>query len=447
MKLKGFRPSAKALMTTAALALLCLVHDTLLVEASGIFASSQLFYGLAGLWLVILFIDVLVSKKPPEIEVLRRLPSNISVNATVKVELDIINHNKQPCQVAIADLQPETWEHSLENPIMIALEPESSRTFTYQTTPRKRGLFTLYGTQCRVTSEFGFWQMDWVYSLETETKVYPDFRMLHDLSGLQGSATLRQEGIRKYQKRGAGMDFKQLRDYREGESLRQVDWRATSRFNKLISREFQDEKNQSVVIMLDAGQRMMVQDAKLNYFDYALNTLIALSHTILKNGDELSLLSFGQSNRWLGKVKGVANISQVLNHFFDLHPRSIASDYLRAASELMEKCPKRSLVILVSSLRDEDFDDLLLAVQLLQKKHLVAVASIEDELIQQINQTEIETKDDAGTWLATQDLQGRIAKNRKALESRGVICISAPAANITPSTINTYLKVKKAGAL
>lgn len=466
MKLKGFRPSTKALYAALALALLSLAHDVLLPESARLTTGLRFMWITGSLFLLALIYDFWLSRRPPNINITRNIPNNVSVNVAIEISLNVVNsdpsqqdqtavesdnvenvENKAAgYEIAFADLQPESWEHnSLPRPVI--LKPGSSSHVTYETTPRKRGSFLLHGTQCRVTSHFGLWQLDWIYDLPSEVRVYPDFRMLHDLSGLNGSATLRQEGLRKYHRRGAGMDFKQLRDYRDGESLRQVDWRATSRFNKLIAREFQDEKNQSVVIMLDAGQRMMVQDAQLNYFDYALNTLIALSHTVLKNGDELSLLSFGQSTRWLGKVKGVNNTSQVLNHFFDLHPQSIASDYLLAATRLMEKCPKRSLVILVSCLRDEDFEDLLLAVKLLQKNHLVAVASIEDGLFEQVNQHSVESMEDAGAWLATQDFVDRIEKNRKKLEARGVICISSPAANITPSAINTYLKVKRSGAL
>lgn len=446
MKLTGFKPTLKLLVTLLILAILCLSYDALLPQQSQPVSGLQWTAILVSLTLVVSLWDAWRAGFRPNLKISRTLKSNLSVNNPVAITLTIHNDSNRHIRLALADLLPPSWAHDVSR-AEHSISAQSEHEIQYQTTPGLRGLFSLPGIECRVRSDLGLWHFDWLYSLPAEVRVYPDFRMLHDLSGLKGSAVLNQTGIRQFHKRGSGMDFKQLRDYRTGESLRQVDWRATSRFNKLISREFQDEKNQSVVIMLDAGQRMMVQDNELQYFDHALNTLIALSHTILKNGDELSLMSFGQSNRWLGKVKGVEAISQVLNHFFDLHPQSVASDYLQAASQLIEKCPKRSLVMLVSCLRDEDFSDLLLAVKLLQKHHLVVVASIQDSLFDEVNQQPIDTRLSAGTWLAAQDLTGRIARNQKALEASGAICISAKATGITPSTINTYLKVKKAGIL
>ena len=446
MKLNGIRPAPKLLFSLGGGALLCLIYDVIWTTPDKPLSSIALLVTAALSLLALMVTDVLLSKRPPLVKLSRNILSNLSVNSPTTVTLSLDNQGKVPLQLTLADMQPESWEHST-NTESLYLPPNTTLDVRYNTTPRRRGEFTLKTCECRLMSTLGLWQIDWLISVESTVKVYPDFRMLRDLSGLQGSATLSQEGLRQYQQRGAGMDFKELRDYRAGEPLRQIDWHASSRFNKLISREFQDEKNQPIVLMLDAGQRMMTQDSELRYFDHALNTLIALSHTVLKNGDELSLMSFGQQLRWLNKVKGIANMSRVLNHFFDLQPQNIASDYLQAAQQLMLKCPKRSLVILVTCLRDENFDELLQAVQLMQKRHLVVVASIREKVFEDIAREPVKSHQQATTWLASEDVTARIVNNQKALQAHGVLCISADSHSITPSTINTYLKVKRAGAL
>ncbi len=403
------------------------------------------------LWVFLLIvlwvaIDLFASRTPPAIAIRRDIPDNLSVFEQLNVSFAIANRAKQSLQVDVADMFPEHWQVSTSC-FECALAGDEVAKFEFQIKPLKRGPAVIPGTELRTLSVLGGWQISWFREYLTEHKVFPNFSAISDLAGLQGSVNLTQAGLKKFNRRGSGMDFLQLRDYREGDSLRQIDWRATSRFNKLISREFQEEKNQHIIIMLDSGRRMCVQDDELSYFDHALNSIIMLSYTALKNGDNLSLQSFGTESRWLSQVKGAQNVSHVLNHFYDLYPQKIASDYLAAAQELIVKQPKRALILLVSCLRDEDFEDLLIAVKLLQAKHLVAVISISEPIYQTVSEQKVDGFQSALNYAASEKLHQSIEKNIQRLKQQGVICLQAPAKNLTPSVINTYLSVKKAGLL
>lgn len=395
---------------------------------------------------VLALFDLLVSRHPPQLAIKREIPANLSVHAQQTVSVAFANRGYSRLKIECVEHLPEHWLSDMPSHIC-ELDPEQIAEFEYRITPTRRGLSTILATEARVSSSLGLWQMSWWIDHVSEHKVFPNFTAISDLAGLQGSVNLAQAGLKKYNMRGSGMDFLQLRDYREGESIKQIDWRATSRFNKLISREFQEEKNQNVIIMLDSGRRMRVQDDELSYFDHALNSLIMLSYTALKNGDNLSLQSFGSESRWLSHIKGAQNVSKVLNHFYDLYPQKIASDYLAAAQELLVKQPKRALILMVSCLRDEDFDDLLQAVKLLKAKHLVAVISIDEPIYQQIAEHPVEDFTQALTFASAHKLKRSIDMNIQRLKQQGIICINAPANHLTPSVLNTYLSVKKAGLL
>jgi uncharacterized protein (DUF58 family) len=172
-----------------------------------------------------------------------------------------------------------------------------------------------------------------------------------------------------------------------------------------------------------------------------------LSFTALKNGDNLSIQSFGSESRWLNQVRGAQNVSRVMHHFYDLYPEKIVSDYLGAAQELMQKHPKRSLVLLVTCLRDEDFEDLLISAKLLQEKHLVAVISIQEPIYEGIKSKQIEAFEEALDYASATILQRSIDTNIKRLKHQGVICIQTKASGLTASLINSYLSIKKAGLL
>jgi uncharacterized protein (DUF58 family) len=442
---KGFRPSKKLL---SCLLLACFL-SLLLPFIGHIFNLPEidfLVYLFAAFFVLTVTVDWLLSFHRPLLTTHRNINQNLSVNIEQTVTLQVLNNGNKNYLVNIEDHIPGDWillTNSVYHPVLA----NQILDIEYQTKPTIRGLAELTNTELRVTSRLGFWQFSWLDENKSQVKVYPNFSAISDMAGLNGSVNLTQAGLKKFNLRGSGMDFRQLREYRQGESLKQIDWRATSRFNKLISREFQEEKNQNLVIMLDAGQRMCVSDESMTYFDHALNSLILLSHTALKNGDNLSIQSFGAETRWLGQIKGAQNISKILHHFYDLYPQKTASDYLRSAQDLLNKQPKRALILLVSCLRDEDFSDLLDAVRLLQKKHLVAVMSISEPIYQSILNKQVEGFEDALLFASTQILEQSIARNLKRLKKQGVICIHAPVNQLTSNVINTYLSVKNAGLL
>jgi uncharacterized protein (DUF58 family) len=396
--------------------------------------------------LLISAVDYLFSRIQPKLSAERTSPNNLSIYVEQLISLKVSNHAVRAYEFELEEHIPNTWS-LVRKPEHCLLQAGQDITLSYKVLPQKRGLAEILASEFRIRSQLGYWQFNWLIENKQEIKVYPNFSVLSDMAGLNGSVNLSQAGLKKINLRGSGMDFRQLREYREGESLKQIDWRATSRFNKLISKEFQEEKNQHVIIMLDAGRRMLVQDEHMSYFDHALNSLILLAHTALKNGDRLSFQSFGSDTRWLGNMKGIQSVSKIMHHFYDLYPHKIASDYLQAAENLLSKQPKRSLILLVSCLRDEDFSDLFAAVKLLQRVHLVAIITITEPIYQQINDQEIKDFEQALLYSSAQLLRRSINNNIQRLKKSGVICISCPAEQLNANIINTYLGVKRAGLL
>ncbi|MGK0370471.1 MAG: hypothetical protein ACJAW1_000712 [Glaciecola sp.] len=445
MKLVSIRPSVQ-LLALSAVVLLCAILlpyiDVIVLTQYWLYMP---YFGLGGL---ILFcsLDLIVSKKPPSLSISRQLPDILSLYQTTSIKLAISNNSDEAVVFDWIEKLPNDWSYTPYNTRTL-LEANNTQEHHYEVTANKRGPASIEGTFFRVRSFLSLWQVCWFHEDKTEHKVYPNFTAISDLTGLNGSVNVKQMGLKKYNMRGSGMDFMQLRDYREGDTLRQIDWRASSRFNKLISKEFQEEKNQHIMIMLDAGRRMRVQDDELSYFEHALNALIMLSFTALKNGDNLSIQSFGSESRWLNQVRGAQNVSRVMHHFYDLYPEKIVSDYLGAAQELMQKHPKRSLVLLVTCLRDEDFEDLLISAKLLQEKNLVAVISIQEPIYEGIKSKQIEAFEEALDYASATILQRSIDTNIKRLKHQGVICIQTKASGLTASLINSYLSIKKAGLL
>src|SRR5690606_26842305 len=165
-------------------------------------------------------------------------------------------------------------------------------------------------------------------------KVYPDFMAIAAYTILATDNHTSQMGIKKKPRRGTGLEFQQLREYRRGDSLRQLDWKATARRQQLISREYQDERDQQIVLLIDSGRRMRTRDDELSHFDHALNAVLLVSYIALRQGDSVSVMSFGENHRWLPPQKGAGQIKNLLNGMYDLQAENCAPDYTKAAEKL-----------------------------------------------------------------------------------------------------------------
>lgn len=441
----NLRPS---LFSVYLLLLACVACSILALAASwGVVSeafTNELFQ-FAGLSLLcLLLFDGLLAFRKPELHIERQLPNKLSLLEKQQVSLKIHNKNKRSLRLELDEFAPALLKVS-QLPIKLKLPPLQHLQVKYWLVPIFRGKACYSQLAYWLNSPLGLWQVKHYHALHSEVKVYPNFRQVSQQQ-LQG-VPLPVVGTKQFSKRGEGMEFMQLREYRAGDALRQVDWKATSRRQKMISREYEEEKNQHVLILLDSGRRMQLQMDELSHFDHALNALILLAHTALKGGDVLSVMSFAQELRWLPSLRGASQINRLLNQFYDLQTDSCASDYLRAATELMEKQHKRALILLVTSLKDEDSQDLVPALSLLQKKHLVALINIREQALDEIDKEPIKDLDSALCYAASQELKEARNKHMAQLRDQGILVVDSSAAQLSSNMINTYLQVKKSGLL
>ena len=401
---------------------------------------------LLGASLVLAALDFLLSRNLAPIILERHLPGNLAVNKWTPVKLCISHHFSTPTEIHIFDGVDATVE--TENlPLRIELQPHQTSTIEYHLRPLVRGALRLNKAHIEFNSPFRLWNIRYWSGTETQAKVYPDFVAIANYAILATENHTSQMGIRKKQRRGEGMEFHQLREYRQGDSLRQLDWKATSRRQKLIARDYQDERDQQIVLMIDSGRRMRAKDDGLNHFDHALNALLLVSYIALRQGDNVSLMSFGNDHRWIPPQKGVERVKVLLNGIYDLHASQSTADYITAAQKLSTLQPKRSLVVLVTNSRDEDNHELMLAIKLLQKRHLVLVANIRELVLDQLADTPVRTLNDAFNYTGVKHFLHERKEAHQKLANAGVYTLDCTANELAVKVANAYLEIKSTGVL
>ena len=257
--------------------------------------------------------------------------------------------------------------------------------------PTCRGNITFAPAQVRARSAWGLCELNARIGTAEVRRVYPDFSQIARYAWLAGDRRLQEIGIKTYPLRGQGTDFKQLSDYRTGDSVRYIDWRATARLAKPIVREFQDERDQCVMFLVDCGRRLRSEDrqsvAGTTHFDQVLNAVMLLTYVALKQGDAVGAMTFGtieRQQRFFPAQKGRLALNALMGQLYDVEPTTTHSDFLAAAQDLLGRHRKRSLVILVTNFRDEDSTELADALRLLRSRHLVLLASLRERVVREM---------------------------------------------------------------
>jgi uncharacterized protein (DUF58 family) len=215
----------------------------------------------------------------------------------------------------------------------------------------------------------------------------------------------------------------------------------------VISRQYEDERNQQVVFLLDCGWRMRAVDDGEAHFDRALNSLLLLTYVAVRQGDAVGLMTIGGDERWLPPQRGPAALRRMLQTVYDLETRGSHPDFVRAAMALMARQPRRALVVILSNLRDEDGEEAALAARVLRRRHLVLFASLREAALDRAVDAPV---DDFHSALRAGAARHYLTARRRAherLRGRGVMTLDVTAAELPLAVVNRYYEIKRSGAL
>jgi len=376
----------------------------------------------------------------------RVLPGSLALGVEHEVGLRFANQTGAPLACEVHDHHPATTEVR-GMPQRVAVPARGWAEIRYSVRPVMRGELAFGLVEARLHSRAGLWRVRRWLGERSSTRVYPNFSALTKFALLATDHRLSQIGVLQRRRRGEGLDFHQLREYREGDAQRSIDWKATSRMRRLISREYQDERDQQVVLLIDCGRRMGAQDDELAHFDYVLNAALLLAYVSLRQGDAVGFLAMAGEPRWFAPRKAGTTVNLILNRVYDLHPTLKTTDYYSAALELMKRLRKRALVVILSNLRDEDDDTLAPALRLLQSRHLVLFASLREGILSRALAARVASFDRALTHAATAEYLQRRELAFRRLERGGAVCLDVEPAELPIALVNRYIDIKRSGRL
>ncbi len=381
-----------------------------------------------------------IFQKPPEIQ--RDLPGRFAMGIEQMVAITLRNRAPMTLKVVCYDGIPSDAE-SQEMPWRGRLPVKGFTTVNYPVTIAERGMKEFAPAHLRIYSPLGLWSRKCRAGEAQTTRVYPNYEPVLRYALLAMDNRADQMGIVKKNRKGMSREFHQLRDYQLGDMLSQVDWKATSKRLSLVSREYQEQRDQTVILAVDCGRRMRALDGGVPQFDHCLNAMLLLAYTALRQGDHVGILGVGGSDRWLAPVKGVQSMTTILNHLYDYETTPAPSDFTEAAERLMTRQQRRALVVLLSNVRGEDGHQLVEPLRMIRRRHVTILASLREESVVRRMEKPAASLDDALEVGATAIYLEERERMLGELRAHGVYTVDTMAKQLPVALANAYLGARE----
>ena len=445
--------------------LLFLLLGALLVAGVAL-APALLWLALAYLVAVgaLVAVDYAVTTRPGAIEAERINDSKLSLGAENAITLLLANRGPRPISFRLRDEYPYQFISdavTLEGEIA-AYDIHEAR---YHLRPLQRGNYQFGDINIRYLSALKTFVRQARYPAEAQVKVYPNVLDVRKYDLLARRGLLFELGLRANRQFGAGTEFSRLREYNTDDEFRRINWKATARRGKPIAAEYETERSQYIVSLIDTGRLMRppVDDPSshstssgqagagrgLAKLDYAINTALLLSYVATLKGDHVGLLTFADDVRtYLAPKRGKGQFYRMLEALYNVQFEPVEADYGQALAYLGVKHKRRSLVILFTDLVTLDAAKPLIAhLARLAQRHLPLCVVISDPNIARLA---AQPPRDSSAVYQRAVAEMLLDERRVVLDTlnrSGVLTLDVPADKLTVSVINTYLELKGKGAI
>jgi uncharacterized protein (DUF58 family) len=428
------------------------------------FWDSRLSYAMPAwdaLVLLAAFLDGRRLPRAAQLSASRSWTNAPTLDSETEIELKIENHGHVILRCRLEDDLPLALTAQPMTQHLTAF-PHVPATVRSKIEPQERGDCDVHSLYIAYRSPLGLAESWAVAPLHQRVRVYPALRTGEEQKLFLARSRQIDLQLRQARQRGLGRDFESLREYREGDDLRDICWTATARRGSPITRQYQTERSQPVWIVLDCGRLMrskiralqarpVTQDSTApvlpthSKLDFACTTAVSLAQLALYSGDRVGLLAYGQGTQQrLLPGRGASHLRQIIESLAQVRAESSEADHLRATAVLSRLQPRRSLILWVTDLaetamRPEVIDG---AVQLLKRHVLLFVAMAQPE-VERLAEARPKNVEQMFRATAAQEMAGRREVLLARLHEQGALTLDLNPEALTSTVLNQYLTIKE----
>lgn len=378
----------------------------------------------------------------------RILPEKLSNGDENWIEIAVQNNYFFSIHVDIIDEIPFQFQIR-DFLIKRTIKPNENSQLQYKLEPKERGEYNFGSLNIFAKSPLGLVSKKHIFQKNQTLKSYPSFIHLrkYELMALQNEFLL--GGLKKIRKIGQTMEFEKIKEYVQGDDIRTINWKATSKQNKLMVNQYQEEKSQKIYLLIDKGRTMQMPFLGMSLLDYSINASMALSHIILKKGDRAGVMSFAKkmentivADNKAGQLK---KISEIL---YNLQTDFFESDFNRLYQDLKFGINQRSLVMLFTNF--ETLDNLkrqLKYMRGISKNHLLVVVFFKNSELQNLMIAPAKNLEDTYDKIIAEKFDFEKKLIIQELRKYGILSLYTKPENLSIEVINKYLEIKSRGMI
>jgi uncharacterized protein (DUF58 family) len=434
------------------------VPSVYLLVSGGLSGAFWLVNGAIGAFTLL---SAVRSPKLRGISIVRRMDSVLSVRVSNKVQITLKNGSGEPLRGVIRDEIPTTFRlgdlyesfagsfkkgflKRSTNELPFSVDSGRRWEHEYAVKPPERGDEQFPGTFLRLECPLGLVTKQVHLKTLQDVRVYPNVLALREFDLLNQAGRLKEVGIRQAKMRGIGTDFESLREYAEGDDFRKIDWKATARRSRLIVRQYEVERNQSVLLCIDTGRHMMAEVDGVRKLDHVLDSVLLLAHAAAAAGDHVGLLVYNNDVvKFIAPKKGGNQVGLVVEALHNLVAEPIESDPVKAFSFLQARFKKRSFLLNFTAVEDADrAREVATSMSSLRNRHLTFLVNVSDpevaEILNRVPGSEDELYQLRAAQWATEDKKAA----HSLMSSLGIRFIDSEPQDLAKALVNTYLDAK-----
>jgi uncharacterized protein (DUF58 family) len=402
---------------------------------------------LMGLLLAAALTDGILARRLP-IRLHRQAPDQLHVDRAARVAWTVENRGRTPARLILSDRVPE-GARAAPPTLEVDAPPSSRTTYEYELISGRRGPAAFGDLDYRIRGPLGLAWAQKLLPARLEIRCMPYLANSKAAELAERRALLRQAGSHRYRWRGAGTSFESLREYSSQDDIRWVDWKATARMGRPISRNFEVERHQQVMILVDASRALSTYCGRRTKFDAMLEAAVLLARTALGQGDELGLMAFSdQVDLYLHPRRERARLNAVVDGLYARQPRLVEPNFELALTLAAQRNTRRTLFILLTDVTvTEAARRMILYTRVLASRHLLLVATIADETVEDLELREPQTAEDLYRAGVAAGLMQERTVLLEELRRSGVEVLDTYADQVAARAIERYLDLKRRNRL
>lgn len=399
--------------------------------------------------IIVFVVDMLLLFGQKEgLQAQRILPEKLSNGDENQIKIDIRNNYFFPIKTKVIDEIPFQFQIR-DFMIERKIKPQKNILFDYKLTPKERGEYSFGSLNVYGISPIGLVSRRFSFQKDAMLPSYPSFVHLrkYELMALQNEFLL--GGMKKIRRLGHTMEFEQIKEYVQGDDIRTINWKATSKQNKLMVNQYQDEKSQRIYMLIDKGRTMQMPFNGLSLLDYSINASMALSHIILKKGDRAGMMTFSKKteNRVPADSKS-GHLKKISEALYNIQTNFYESDFGRLYQDIKTTITQRSLILLFTNF--ETLDALHRQMKYLRgiaKNHLLVVIFFKNSELQNIIHSNPENIQEVYDEIIAEKFEFEKKLIMQELRKYGIYSLYTLPENLSIEAINKYLEIKARGIL